>query len=351
MRTLLLVPLAALLLACPEGGAVYRRTVNRQVPLKPGAELRVKGFNGAIQVVTWDRDEVDVVADIHENRQEEVTLVTQQGDGFTEIRAERVGQDRPRIFSFGGSAGATFTLRVPRKARAVLETSNGRVQVEGLQGGLDVRTSNGNVQVQDQGAPAVLRTSNGNVRILGLAGSAQVSTSNGRVEAQGIKGDLRVTTSNGTVEAQDVEGLASLTTSNARIGLLRVKGAVNLHTSNGSIRAERLAGDLVASTSNAGVELLDVLGRVDVGTSNGILRARGLDGQGRGIRLSTTNANITLELGKAKGEVLLRNSRHERIHVGVQADLQAEEGQNRFRLPGSTQLIELITTHGSISVE
>ncbi len=352
-----LAPLSLLLcVACPEGGAYYTRTETRTLSLKSDGELRVKGFNGRIRLETWNRDEVEVQADIRENERNEVTLKAESKDGRAEIIASRPGSEEQRRWTFGwssGSTGVSYVLRVPAKVRAELETTNGQVTVQGLQAPLDVRTSNGRVEIRDQGAEARVRTSNGSVQLEAVQGNAEVTTSNARVEAHGVRGELRVHTSNGSVDARDVEGRTSIRTSNSRVVVQRLKGPATVESSNGSLLAERLDDDLRASTSNAGVELIDVLGKVDVRTSNGSLRAQGLNGKDRGIRLQTSNASLILDLGSVKGELLAQTSRHSRVDIERAGGARVEsedKGEARMRIPGSDQRIELITTHGRITV-
>jgi DUF4097 and DUF4098 domain-containing protein YvlB len=351
-----LAPIALVLsIGCPDGGARYIRTETRTLPLKAEGELRVKGFNGQIRVETWDREEVSVEAEIRENEQGEVEFKAESQDGRAEITARRTrgGEERGFHFNFG-SAGVGYVLKVPAKVRATLETNNGEICARGLNSQLEVRTSNGRVELRDLGAGVTAHTSNGSIELDAIAGSAEVTTSNGSVEARMVKGDLRITTSNGSVEARDVEGRTTLRTSNASVVLERMKAPVVADTSNGSLRAEGLQDDLRASTSNASVELVDVAGKVDVHTTHGTIDARGLDGKGRGVRLVTSNADITLSLGDLKGQIQARTSHHNPVQIhrqGLATTGNPEKGEAEISIPGSTQPIELRTSHGTISIQ
>lgn len=68
-------------------------------------------------------------------------------------------------------------------------------------------------------------------------------------------------------------------------------------TSNGAIELTEV-GEVDVGTSNGRVELEDVSGQVDVETSNGRIIGRDLNGDG--VRASTSNGGIELELGEAQ---------------------------------------------------
>lgn len=336
-RTLALLPLLLVLpsIGCPRGDLQRARTETHTLVLKPGGELRVRTFNGAIRVTPWDKAEVEVVAEIREEEARPVKVVAEAKEGQVSLRAEKQ-EEGNRSWNFFGmqGGGATFTLRVPREVAATLESTNGAISLRGLKGVADVRTSNGKVELLEHTGQAVVRTSNASVR------------------AETVQGALEVTTSNGSITASDIQGRAGLRTSNAKVSALRIQGPVTVDTSNGSIRAEALTDDLVAETSNSRVELDDVRGKVDVSTSNGSITARSLDGMGRGITLRTSNARITVTLGKAQGELVARTSSHAQVSVAQKTSLQEDrDGTTRAKIGTGTQRIELTTSHGRIAVD
>jgi DUF4097 and DUF4098 domain-containing protein YvlB len=100
------------------------------------------------------------------------------------------------------------------------------------------------------------------------------------------------------------------------------------------------------------VRLERVSGGLDFATSNAHLDASGLDGQGKGIRLHTSNGSMTVDLGTAKGELDARTSRHESIsfHRSGAEAVEIDKGEVRAKLPGSAQRIELKTSNGGIEI-
>ena len=120
-----------------------------------------------------------------------------------------------------------------------------------------------------------LQTSNGMISLDGVEGTGTLQTSNGQIVLENVKGDFEGTTSNGKIEVDTMEGTALLRTSNGALDLQEVTGEVDAETSNGGISysGEMIPGGdnrLVTSNGNVNVELLGTPSiEVDASTSNG----------------------------------------------------------------------------------
>lgn len=160
-------------------------------------------------------------------------------------------------------------------------------------------------------------------------------------------------TGNAQIQAKGLEGRLEFRTSNAALLLEDLKGTVEARTSNGSVRARRVEAALRGATSNGSLSFESVTGPLDFSTSNGSIRAQGLGGQGKGIRLSTSNGSITVDLGEAKGLITANTSRHEKVRVersGVELVQMNSTSELRLKVPGSDQAIDLHTSNGPITI-
>jgi DUF4097 and DUF4098 domain-containing protein YvlB len=116
-------------------------------------------------------------------------------------------------------SGVDFDVLVPVETRVEVDTSNGAVSVEAIDGSIRLDTSNGAIDVYDS------------------AGSLNADTSNGRIEVVRFVGDLRLDTSNGEVWIEEVVGSVDAETSNGSVQYIGTPTTVSnrLRTSNGSI--------------------------------------------------------------------------------------------------------------------
>jgi DUF4097 and DUF4098 domain-containing protein YvlB len=96
------------------------------------------------------------------------------------------------------------------------------------------------------------------IEVQGISGSGSIETSNGRLVLDGVKGDFEGRTSSGRIELKDVEGKAYLRTSNGHVRIEAASGEFDVQTSNGSIS---FSGNMAAGGNN---RLVTSNGNVDV---------------------------------------------------------------------------------------
>jgi DUF4097 and DUF4098 domain-containing protein YvlB len=124
-------------------------------------------------------------------------------------------------------------------------------------------------------ADVELETSNGAIELNGIEGTGTLRTSNGKIVLENVKGDFEGETSNGKIEVDTFEGTAFLRTSNGGLDLQGVTGEVDAETSNGGVSysGDMIAGGdnrLITSNGNVDVELLGTPSiKLDASTSNG----------------------------------------------------------------------------------
>src|ERR1700730_7861951 len=224
----------------------YREDFHSTHPLEAGGAVSVETFNGSIELRGWEQNSVEINGTKSASSKgalDALKIEVNTTSGSVRIRAVRPPD-------FYRNMGVRFSIRVPHKALLDL-----------------ISTSNGKIQVED------------------VEGHARLHTSNGGVRISRIKGEVEARTSNGTIEAQDVDG------------------NVNLHTSNGAIRAETTHGSFEGTTSNG-----SMTSRLNDPASNWPVRAETSIGhidltldakQLPEVRASTNNSSILVRLPAA----------------------------------------------------
>jgi len=152
-----------------------------------GRTLRIDGGgNGGVEVEGWDRDSVDVQANIGVTARTEEDAAEIARAITVELKDGVLSADGPASRR-GASWWVSFDVRVPRATNLDVESSNGPVSVAAVRGRMDLRTSNGPLTLSDVAGEVRGRTSNGPVYVR-LAGSRwegeglDVSTSNGPID-------------------------------------------------------------------------------------------------------------------------------------------------------------------------
>ncbi len=175
----------------------------------PWAEAHVTGTDGNEIVVTSSLDE--------KNRQRET-----DHEGFRrldeDLTFELVEKNNVAVISVAGDnawvpQGAEFTIKVPRNTNLILRTEmGGDIEVEGVEGDIDINSMNGEVTLRDVSSSAVVNTMNGEIHASFRQAPAKpvsLSSMNGEIDLSlpgNTKANLRMRTHNGSIRTNFPEG-------------------------------------------------------------------------------------------------------------------------------------------------
>ena len=217
-------------------GCTFGPTETRDDSFAVGGSVKlvVDSENGSIEVRTGPDDEVRVQATLRGADRIEYEA-SQDGATIT------VTSRRTRRVLFGLGSGTDLVITTPALTDVDLETSNGRIELQGIHGSGSLKTSNGRIVLEDVMGDFDGHTSNGSITIDTMEGSARIHSSNGRVTVTDMIGEVDVETSNGRISFS---------------GEMTPGGRNRLVTSNGDVIVELLGTPSVsldASTSNGNV--------------------------------------------------------------------------------------------------
>ncbi len=261
-------------------GRSIKKTCNLNVPHQAGKPIDVQSRNGAVSVVSDpSATDVSIEAVVYSKDQSRLEAIN--------VKAERDGEGTLRVGVEwpGGkpksNEGCSFKIRVPDARGVNINTSNGAVTLEGLDGDAVADTSNGSIRVERQG------------------GSLRADTSNGKITVVGVAGNVVADTSNGSVSIEDVAGSVTADSSNGRVSITLAPsspGPVTIDTSNGSVEVicgPAFAGDVTMDTSNGSITLTEADGTAHKG--KGRLNATIGAGGAKSV-VSTSNGSIQFRI-------------------------------------------------------
>jgi len=305
-RFFALLPVALLLTGCNMddfslSGSMdrFKEDFHLNYPMKPGGSLSLETLNGSVEIVSWEKDEVDVNGMKYcfsEDRLRQFVVEGKQDGNKLTLRASQAEGRR-------SGCGAKFTLRVPKK-----------ILLEGIS------TSNGGIRVDNLVGDAVLKSSNGSIRVKGLEGRLDAKTSNALIDINDVLGDFVGRTSNGSIAVDGLEGSFSGTTSNASI-----KGKITKLKAGQALKAD---------------------------TSNGSIDLSLPDYKGQAVELETSNASVTLGLPENANADLRASTSNSSINC----DFELREGavRSKARLEGKIGqgggLVRIGTSNGSVRI-
>jgi hypothetical protein len=211
----------------------------------------------------------------------------------------------------GGPFLSAVSVQAPRLAAAAVTTSDGVVDVRGVDGPLAVDTGGGELFVDRVRGDCRLSTGGGDVRVGQVNGSLECASAAGRITVGTVRGEAVLTTGGGEIVATEVDGPVRAQTLAGGIHISKAGGAVTATTgggrimvdsANGIVIAHNLAGPLevgaaagVESESGAGgVRLGNILGSMRVSTMMGSILANLLGGKPADSFLATGDGDITV---------------------------------------------------------
>lgn len=280
-------------------GLSARETKTFKVAGVPQVELAT--FDGAIEIHSWDRAEVEVEI---EKRAMEQSLIdqikveaTQQGD---KIVLKVIGPSRPEFggLTIGVNISPTARLRVvvPRASNLVAHSGDGSIRAEALDGTIVLNTVDGSVTATRLSGDIRVRSGDGSIRLDQVTGTLDLETDDGSIGLEGKPSVLHLKTGDGSIRAQ-IDGDAVMT------------GNWDITTGDGSVTLtlpSAFQAELDAETSDGAVRSSHPLledGRDERRSGEGsderrerrrVLRAKMGDG-GKTLRVRTSDGTIRIE--------------------------------------------------------
>lgn len=228
-----------------------REVVNKTITLAPGSQVRLNGLNGRVKIETWNGNQAEIHITITASDRaafdRKPLFVEDTGNSLTirteeERDRERGWRDRDR-----GYVRHETLLRLPSNINLDVNGINGGLDVGQITGTVGVNGINGSVNIAQAGRATTLTGINGRVSVslasLGEDG-LRINGINGGVELRipaNTNAELDVTGTSGGVDSE----LQMMTTGTLRHGELRgTIGSggprINVNGVNGSIHIKRL---------------------------------------------------------------------------------------------------------------
>ena len=217
--------LTTMILAAMIGAPALPQT-DTVLPVREGAELLVELLRGEVNVTTWNRSEVRIVAE-HED------------DDWVEIEhSERLVQIEVGA-RYGPPEHVDFEITVPNWMDISIEGAFVEANLQGVAGEVSVETAHGDVSLDGGRGFVELQSVQGQVECRNASGRIRISSVNGGVELIAVQGDITVETVNGSQELSGIESESiDVTAVNGAItydGTIHDSGRYMFNSHNGDI--------------------------------------------------------------------------------------------------------------------
>ena len=257
--------IAAIVLALASVATAEEWSKSYTITGKP--DLKVDTSDANIRVDTWDQNviEAHIITQGYKIGEHGIQIYEHQSGDSVDLEV-RYPHHNFGIYINGGRHHVDIEIHMPREGRANLRTSDGKIQLTGLKGDMEVSTGDGHQEIQAVDGTLKAHAGDGYISATGRFDGLDISTGDGRVEAAALPGS-RVSqswvlhTGDGSITlrlpdtlAADVElhtGDGHITvdmplTVSGRLGSKSIRGKLNgggnlvtVHTGDGSIHLEK----------------------------------------------------------------------------------------------------------------
>ena len=221
------------------------------------AQVRVDTNDGAVQIYTGDSKQVEFRV-IYEGFElnKNLHIDSRQDGDSVQINARVTGHWG---FSWGKGRRIKVEVHMPKDADLQVDTGDGSVDTQSLNGKVKIHTGDGSVRAQ------------------AVSGDVDIDTGDGSVTVEGAKGDIRLHTGDGHIDARDLDGKVDATSGDGHIKLEGRLDSLNVKTGDGSINARVQPGSKIASswtirTGDGSVDIVlppDLQANIDASTNDG----------------------------------------------------------------------------------
>ncbi len=234
------------------------------IAVRRGIRLDVQTREGAIQVTTWNRDEVRISVAANggsfsvESSRSVVRVRPQRGSW----RRSSAGRGRDRYeWDDDDDEEVGFDIRVPVYMAVTLHTIDAAISVRGTQADVVAETTEGDVRVTGGAGRISIATVEGLVDVVGARGRVEVAAGDGDIRIRDVVGEIDVETIDGdiTITEADSRGVEANTVDGDIIyrGSILNGGRYNLSTHDGDITLSvqsNVSADVTVANFNGGFE-------------------------------------------------------------------------------------------------
>lgn len=176
---------------------------SKSFPTSGVPTVTLNTFDGRISIRAWDKPEVMVNAIKRASDEQSLRgIIVKTEQRGSEINVQTNYDNSAARRTGGGlstNASVTFDVFVPRNANIKALSGDGRVELEGVTGGVQVQTGDGRIDVRDGGGQLIAKTGDGHIDVSNYTGDVDAKTGDGRINLDGRFAQLAARTGSGSI--------------------------------------------------------------------------------------------------------------------------------------------------------
>ncbi|HNR68407.1 MAG TPA: hypothetical protein PKN04_10890 [bacterium] len=269
----------------------YSFEKERTFELGAGGQLQIKNIRADVEICSWDKDVIRIIEtmNLSVRTKEEATQIIQAIDQSYTLSGNTL-----RITGEESSGIKSHSLQIttPNRFNLDLHVSGGDVEIESVDGKINVNTFGGDILLSSLSGNISANTAGGDIEVNTISGECRLQSAGGDLRLHKIYGETSANTAGGNIELTDATAPVALNTAGGNISVLETKEAVSAKTQGGNIDVQRSQGECRLATMGGDVVLIDVSGRADVTSHGGEISGKKLAGP---LNVQTMGGEIDLD--------------------------------------------------------
>lgn len=194
----------------PAAKEKYKEEFEKTVSLVMDGKVSVRNISGDVEVKTWDRPEVKIMAlktssaDTLEKAKENAVKV--KIEIIEEGNLLRIEADYPKTSIRGLNVSIDFDLFIPDQAAIKIKSVSGDVTLENMGGAVKTEVVSGDIEVMKASKGVDCQSVSGDLELQGIAGDAYLKTVSGDITLEQLMGSLEAESVSGDIEMTGVSG-------------------------------------------------------------------------------------------------------------------------------------------------
>jgi len=222
----------ALSIVAVAAGTAHAEEVTKSGPADPKGDVDIVNVAGTVEVVGWDRSEIQIHADLGSN--------VERLDFKTEGARTLIKVVLPRM---GGSSGSSdLIVKIPRDSSLNVNTVSADQRIQGVRGVQRLQAVSGGIETEFGSGDLEVKTVSGDIVARGLdgKGSVRATSVSGDVQLDKVGPELDLNTVSGDMNVRVADRLdrARIKTTNGTLDLTAALGK------EARIDAEAINGDM-----------------------------------------------------------------------------------------------------------
>jgi DUF4097 and DUF4098 domain-containing protein YvlB len=171
-------------------------------------ELSLTTFDGSVEIRSWDRPEVLIEIEkrgADKTMADSIRVHAEQSGRTITVDVKKPDGSQP-TFGIKVSPSARIVASVPRSCNVVARSEDGSINIERVDGRIELRTGDGSVRGADLSGTLRVHTGDGSLRFDNVSGSVDLESGDGGARLAGKLASVKLKTGDGSVELRATEG-------------------------------------------------------------------------------------------------------------------------------------------------